>query len=111
MTLFVLVAFTSQTLVTQTHIHVGEQLAANVTAPSLKGSLAKQQLPSKSPTDDSANCPICQGLAHAGSYVTPSPAAVVFLTGSSLGVEIARELIAVAQRHSHGWQSRAPPLV
>jgi len=112
MVFFTLVAFTSQAIITQTHIHFGTRVAAISTTLALNGGLAKQPLPSKSPSDDDpTNCPICQGLAHAGSYVTPSLTAMMSLTVVAFVAAIRDEFFAIAQPHSHGWKSRAPPIV
>ena len=108
---FVLVAFTSQAIVTQTHIHPGTRPGAAATLPGFDGHQAKKPLPAKLPFGDNpANCPICQGLLHAGSYVAPSLAALMSLTVVGFITAIHAEHVAIAQPHSHGWRSRAPPL-
>lgn len=109
--IFVLVAFTSQAIVTQTHIHLGTRPGAASTLPGFDDQLAGKPLPAKLPFDDNPNnCPICQGLFHAGSYLTPSLAVLVSLTVVGFITALHAEYVAIAQPHSHGWKSRAPPL-
>ena len=105
--LLTLVAFTAQTIVTQTHIHTAAH--ARVLTASLANPHAP--LPDKSPAgDDSANCPICQVLLHAGVYVASAAVAVPLLTVATVFNAVAFEIVAFAQTHSHAWKSRAPPV-
>ena len=106
--LLTLFAFTAQAIVTQTHIHVA--MRSGIAKPLATGDLAHGPLPDKAPSgDDQANCPICQGLAHAGAYVTPSAAAVIVSAVSIFFSVVVIEIAAMAQAHSHAWKSRAPP--
>jgi hypothetical protein len=106
--LLTLFAFTAQTVVTQTHIHAGAHAGA-VTGAAL-AAIPRAPLPDKAPSgDDSANCPICQGLLHAGAYVTPSTVAVLTLSVTTFVNIVALEVIALEQANSHAWKSRAPP--
>ncbi len=107
--LLTLLAFTSQSIVTQTHIHGAGHLASAAT-PTVTGHAAHSSLPDKAPpADDQSNCQICQGLAHAGSYVTPSAAAVTVSAVAMTFSILVTDTVWIAQTHSHAWQSRAPP--
>jgi hypothetical protein len=104
-----LLAFTSQSMVTQTHIHGAWHLASAVPL-TVAGHAAHAPLPDKAPpADDQSNCPICQGLAHAGSYLTPSAAAIVVAAAATSFSFLVIDTVWIAQTHSHTWQSRAPP--
>ncbi len=106
--LLTLLAFTAQTIVTQTHIHAATRAGTATTLTQAANPHAP--LPDKAPArDDQANCPICQGLLHAGSYVTPSASVVMMLSVTTLFSVVALEVIAIGQTHSHAWKSRAPP--
>jgi hypothetical protein len=105
--LLTLLAFTSQSIVTQSHIHNG---ALSGHAFTVAQKSAHQPLPAKAPAgDDQANCPICQGLLHAGSYLAPSAAAVMLSTIATLVSVVVVQTVAIAPTHSHAWKSRAPP--
>jgi len=97
----ILVAFTLQSYITQTHIHNAAPAA-----------IAKivSQAPSKAPIDDNPmDCPFCQAVAHDGPFFLPTVPLVI------LSIEFV-ELAAPALRFhrsweapAHIWQSRAPP--
>jgi hypothetical protein len=98
----VLLAFTVQSYVAQTHFHdVG-----------LTGAPVSQNLGhGKAPVDDNPlNCPFCQAVAHAGAIFLPS-APLLFL--STQWVEMATSHLLLrsgTDAAAHNWQSRAPPL-
>lgn len=107
-TLFALLAFALQSYTTQTHIHkpvlpgwAGIAAALDLNVP-VKGD--------KAPTkQDQQNCPLCQGVAHAGAFVSPTAAAVLAPT---LSVQIIATVLGTAisfDTLSHDWQSRGPP--
>ena len=108
-TLVALLAFVLQTFVVQTHIHGVAQVAA---APlGVEQSAGHGTQPDKFPPgDDPANCPICQELLHAGSFVTPTAAALLVSTVATTIAIVFVELAAVTQTYPHGWSSRGPPL-
>ena len=97
----VLLAFTVQSYVAQTHIHD--------TAPA-SAAIAKKLNHDKSPLGNTPlDCPFCQAVAHASGFFMPA-APLLFI--SALWAEMAPphflsrgSLSATA----HGWQSRAPP--
>jgi hypothetical protein len=104
----VLLAFSWQTFVTQTHQHfdAGPVFAA---APAKADGAGPQRPARQSPSDLPANCPICRGIAHAGQILLPppihveAPAPLIFRPVLTTLVTLART------RRSHTWQSRAPP--
>lgn len=107
-TLFALLAFALQSYTTQTHIH-------KPTLPGFAGIAAALDLgipvkDSKAPAkQDQQNCPLCQSVAHAGAFISPSAAAVLAPT---LSVQIIAAVLSVVVRFdtfSHDWQSRGPP--
>ena len=104
-TLVALLAFALQTLVLQTHIH-GTPLTAGVSL-----SVEKGQQPDKfAPSDDPANCPICQEMLHAGAFVAPGAATLQLTTLVAVIDFVFVEIFATTQTYAHGWKSRAPPI-
>jgi hypothetical protein len=110
-TFFVLLAFTLQTYVIQTHIHGMAGFGVAAVKLDLGKSAAREQRPDKlPPANDPANCPICQEILHTGYYVTPS---VAVLPLPAVAVSIAPtviDILTAVEAHSHSWKSRAPPL-
>ncbi|HSS12965.1 MAG TPA: hypothetical protein VLL04_03670 [Rhizomicrobium sp.] len=102
MTLVALLAFFLQSLVVQVHIHpqAVPQQAKSVSHP------GPVPLKNQDPIDQ---CRLCQELAHAGSFVTPSAILVsagpAFFT-AALAVS---PLAVVSLTRAFAWQSRAPP--
>ena len=108
--LLTLLAFTSQTILTQTHIHAAKRSGTTAHTLIVKTSSNQTQLPQRSPSDrDPADCPICQVVAHSGAYVTPSFAALVTISVGIHVVAFVVEVVTIARLASHGWLSRAPP--
>jgi hypothetical protein len=101
-----LLAFTLQSFVTQTHIHWAPQASAGTTNVKVLESASR---PDKSPIENTATCPFCQAVVHAGAFFA-SAAPLLHLPAVWAECTIPR-LIATAVRASsaHGWQSRAPP--
>ena len=98
-----LVAFTLQSFITQTHIH-GTSGAAIVKT------LAKAPSHNKLPAENStADCPLCQAITHAGAFFTPTaPTFLLPVTGTDI---VAAYVVAGAINNisTHHWHSRAPP--
>jgi hypothetical protein len=117
LTLFCLLAFSFQSYISQTHIHVpgtsdlGISASFSVKSPvsaDAKASVSKnKRIPANG--DDTSNCPLCQAVLHAGLFLTP--ALLVLLlpdTQSAVGPAI------IVSSHSegapsHAWHSRGPP--
>lgn len=102
-----LLAFTLQSFITQTHIHgifdpAGDSqiVKAQVNAPSHNG---------KAPADNPADCPLCQAIAHAGVFFTPSaPALILPISWAEMLAPVVLAG-AIDRFSSHPWHSRAPP--
>ncbi len=104
----VLLAFTGQSIVTQTHIHPETGFASTLTT-SLTGSLPLATKAPSSP-DRPANCPICREIARAGHYVASAPIAF-FPPMRTLALLIVPVFaLWCGRRLSHAWYSRGPPL-
>lgn len=106
--LAMLLALLWQSFVTQTHIHADPIGYATAIADSTG---AQAQLKAgQAPSDLPATCPICQEIAHAGSYL--SPTAVAFQPPVAIHVwrAVAPVRALTLRQRSHAWQSRAPPL-
>jgi hypothetical protein len=97
----ILISFTLQSYITQTHIH-------NVAPAAIAKTVS--HTPGKAPVDDNPiDCPFCQAVAHNGSFFLPT---VPLLILSIEFVELAAPALRshnVAQASAHIWQSRAPP--
>jgi hypothetical protein len=102
--LLVLLAFTLQSFITQTHTHDPDQAS-----PAAIVKLLPQPAGGKVPTGNNpANCPFCQAISHAGAFF--APATFLFLPLSCV-VHAAPDFIArfAATVARHSWRSRAPP--
>ena len=107
-TLFALLAFALQSYTTQTHIHKPTQpgFAGIAAALDLNIPVKGSKTPAK---QDQQNCPLCQGVAHAGAFIPASAAAALAPT---LSIQIISAVLDSAIRFdalSHIWQSRGPP--
>lgn len=115
LTLFCLLAFSFQSYIAQTHIHIPGTtdlgISALVSAPakiSLDGKKQGEhgQLPANG---DSSNCPLCQTVLHAGTFLTPA-LLVLLLPDVQAGNDPAPTTILRRDgAPSHAWQSRGPP--
>jgi hypothetical protein len=110
-TFFVLLAFTLQTYVIQTHVHGMARVGIAPATLALDKSAAQGQRPDKFPTgNDPANCPICQEILHTGYFVTPA-AAVLPLPAVAVSIApTVIDILTAVAAHSHSWKSRAPPI-
>jgi len=103
-----LLAILWQSFVTQTHVHADPGLYATAIADSA-GAPARLKA-GQAPSDLPATCPICQEVAHAGSYLSPAAVAFEPPVQADLWRGVAPSLAPALRQRSHAWQSRAPPL-
>jgi hypothetical protein len=112
--LFAAAAFLLQSLIVQTHIHganfgngnnVAQVLLKLVTGNefALPG---KKSIPER---DDSAKCPFCQAVMHAGAFLSPAAAALAQPLECVSIIEIGFSALAAIEAVSHNWLGRAPP--
>ena len=105
---FVLLAFTFQTYVSQTHIHLAPDAFAS--SSKLVSHPGNGQQPDRFPANgDPANCPVCQEIVHSGQFVTPTAAVLLLPVVAVSIVAIVVDIPAATQSASHTWRSRAPP--
>jgi len=105
--LAMLVVFSWQSFVAQTHNHFAS--APISTAAGQTGAVAATSSDRNSPFDSPANCPICREIAQSAAYLPPAPIVlpapqampVWLITGLAFGLSLERRLL--------GWHSRAPP--
>jgi hypothetical protein len=103
----VLLAFTLQSFVTQTHIHWPPQASGNAAVARLLEIPASQN---KSPFDnDKAACPFCQAIVHAGAFFASVPPLLLLPVVWTEGAIPRLTAIVMRLTAAHGWQSRAPP--
>jgi hypothetical protein len=100
----VLIAFSFQSYVTQTHIHLVAQTSDPAKADS--GKAQRDRYPAN---QDPSNCPICQEVLHSGSFITPSAIAVLLPSLAVSVLAIVIDTTIVSQPVSHSWRGRAPP--
>jgi hypothetical protein len=101
-TALALLAFFFQNLAVQTHIHQSLQPGA-VKVQTDGGHKTPLKL---DPVDQ---CRLCQELAHAGTFITPSAAASP-ISLTFVAASIAKALVFAADpATAFAWQSRAPP--
>jgi hypothetical protein len=112
-----MLAFALQSYVTQTHIHYASVQAfglssADVFTPVAKDANGKAIPEKKSPAnDDPANCPICQAVAHAGQFVTPTAIGFALPSETVVFIPLAIAALTARETASHNWQGRAPPRI
>jgi hypothetical protein len=116
LTLFCLLAFSFQSYIAQTHIHVPGTTdpgitatvspKATVSAADVKKQGERKKIPNN---DDTANCPLCQTVLHAGAFLTP--ALLVLLLPDTLAVVGLTPVVAPQHERApaHAWHSRGPP--
>jgi hypothetical protein len=97
----VLIAFTLQSYLTQTHIHTATPAAVTKIF---------THSPGKAPLDDNPmDCPFCQAVAHDGPFFLPTAPLLIL---SFTIVELAAPAFRIhhfRDAPAHIWQSRAPP--
>jgi hypothetical protein len=102
-----LVAFTLQSYVTQTHIHgITQSFEGGAIAKRLAQSPAHENAPADRSAQD---CPFCQAIIHSGVFFAPAAPFIpqpvwVGSVVQSIVVQAAVAAVAIL-----GWQSRAPP--
>ena len=111
-----LLAVAIQIFVVQTHTH--RQLLASLSvsaigstegeAPAIAGvpAIPRDQLPA---SDDSGNCPLCQGFAHAGQFVHGGAVLAYIPAWVSVQFLVLSDAIPLLPALSHSWRGRAPP--
>jgi hypothetical protein len=120
LTLFCLLAFSFQSYISQTHIHVpgttdfgisagvSGKSAVSMDAKASASKLGKnKQIPANG--DDTSNCPLCQAVLHAGLFLTP---ALLVLLLPDTQSAVGPAFIVSSHREgapSHAWHSRGPP--
>jgi len=105
--LAMLLAFSWQSLVAQTHNHFA---SAPISAVAGKTGAAAASAPDRnSPFDSPANCPICREIAQGAAYLPPAP--IVLPAPQAMLVWLVAGLAfgLILERRSLGWHSRAPP--
>ena len=115
--LVTLLAFSTQTYLTQTHIHWLSERQISVTQ--AHDHFVGRDFARGTPNDhkdgypaneDPANCPLCQELIHAGQFVTPAAAALSLSFISISVIEVAVSSATLVRTVTHIWRGRAPPL-
>ncbi len=100
-----LIAFTLQSFITQTHIHGVFGADGGIAIVKALENPHK----TKAPTENTADCPFCQAITHAGAFFAPSASTLILRV--IWAKMLAPILISAAtdSSSSHPWQSRAPP--
>ena len=96
-----LVAFTLQSYITQTHIHNTTPAAITKVSTHSNG---------KTPLNDNpVDCPFCQAVAHDGPFhLPPAPLLILSIAFVELA-PLALRLDRPSKAGAHIWRSRAPP--
>ena len=107
-TLLLLLAFTLQSYITQTHIHHTSPATPAIVGAAVSNGAASH---GASPADhEAAACPFCQAIVVAGAFFTPAP--LILGPPSNLAVmDILRPIVVGLATTPAGfsWRSRAPP--
>lgn len=98
----VLLAFSFQSYLAQTHIHEP--------ATTVSHALIFQPGHNKAPASNTPlDCPFCQAVAHASNFLLPG-VLLLFLVSGVVEPVVWRDLLADKGAITrHNWQSRAPP--
>ena len=118
-TFLALFAFSIQTFVVQTHVHIPPsssvsgslEYAGNATDQTAKAVAADPDAGphDKYPIDsDPANCPLCQEMVQAGHFITPTAILLLLVFVVIANVAIYNDSIRISAP-SHYWQGRGPP--
>jgi len=102
-TAFVLAVFVFQGFLVQTHVHApatGWDGGAHAGAPAQPG---------RHDPLDPANCPLCQEILHAGSFVAPGLIALPPAAARPIVFLICVVTALPPAAPARGWNSRAPP--
>lgn len=103
-TAFALLAFFLQGLAVQSHVHAQFQtVAANEVS---QASPIKAPLKAQDPIDQ---CRLCQEVAHAGIFVSPSASAALISLTYAAAEFSALPGHTPSSARAFAWQSRAPP--
>lgn len=103
MALVLLLAFSLQSFLVQTHLHAPQWALGFAASDSVSEPTGKLPF-------DADTCLLCQEFTHNGHFLTPAaaavlpPSAVVSLLPLTLAVHL------TAKPASHTWHGRAPPL-
>jgi len=102
-----LLAILWQSFVTQTHVHANPIAYAAAIADN--GGAPIRLKAGEAPSDLPTTCPICQEVAHAGSYLSPAAIALQPPIPAHLWRTVIPTPAPTLRQRSHAWQSRAPP--
>lgn len=99
-----LLFFTTQSFLVQTHLHdLSKSFAAATTT-----TQASSPLKSNAPVD-ADKCLLCQEYSHSGVFVLPAAIATLAPTAAVSLLPLALAPFHLAYAASHDWQGRAPP--
>jgi hypothetical protein len=105
-TLVALLAFFLQGLAVQTHIHPGSPAPVAKLA-SIHAATPAAPAKNQDPVDQ---CPLCQELVHAGTFIAPSAAALLAAPLATVrAIPLALLPTRAQSAPAFAWQSRAPP--
>lgn len=104
----VLLAFSWQSFVTQTHAHFAT--GAQIVTDSGQASSTARTDTGKRSSDAPADCPICQEIGHDGFYLLPTLAVLEAPQPAPLWQAVTISFVRAALKPSHIWRSRAPPV-
>ena len=104
----VLLAFSWQSFVTQTHAHFDAD--TQIVADSGQASAAVRPDTGKRSSDAPADCPICQEIGHDGFYLLPTLAMLEAPRRVPIWQAVTTPFVRAVRKPSHIWRSRAPPV-
>ncbi|HEX7851221.1 MAG TPA: DUF2946 family protein [Sphingomonas sp.] len=106
--LAMLVVFSWQSFVAQTHNHFDRARISAAT--STTNAVTASSSDRNSPFDSPANCPICREIAQSGAYLPPAPITLPAPQAMLVWLVAGLAFALILERRSLGWHSRAPPL-
>lgn len=106
-TWLLVLAFSLQSYITQTHIHFTPHTIDHVAGGKL---VANTPAHNKSPADDGTGaCPFCQAVANASAFFAPTAPLILPPVSWVEAVSLPIRAGTIGGPTAHSWHSRAPP--
>jgi hypothetical protein len=105
----VLLAFSWQSFVAQTHVHFAS--GADASAASAGPGVTAETSAKPPSSDEPADCPICDEMAHAGHIYLPASLSFQLPQLGGVWIALAAARMLAPSQSSHAWNSRAPPRI
>ncbi len=103
----VLLAFSWQSFVAQTHVHFAS--GGDAPGATFRVGASAEASAKASSSDEPADCPICDEIAHAGHVYLPGLLSFHLPELADAWIVLVAAGVLAPSQSSHAWNSRAPP--